>query len=125
VCARLSSQSVKHIKLLFGATGLQSGGLTVVSSFTLFANSVYVLISKGCLFAKTAQAIRAILLARATTATLKGFRFLSSTSHEPKYLSTDLSRHNIDLAAWINRVRSSLFPRLDIPNNVVFPPVEY
>ena len=125
MCARLSSQNEKHLKLLFGATGLQSGGLTVVSSFTLIANSDYVLISKGFLLTKIAHVIRAILLASATTATLKGFHFLSSISHEPKYFSADLSLHKIDRAAWINSVLSSLFPRFDIPSSVDLPPVEY
>ncbi len=38
VRARLSSQNDKHTKLLFGATGFQSGGLTVLSSFLSIAN---------------------------------------------------------------------------------------
>ncbi len=73
MCARLSSQNEKYLKLLFGATGLQSGGLTVVSSFTLIANFDYALISKGFLLTKIAHVIRAIVLASATTATLKVF----------------------------------------------------
>ena len=70
--------------MLFRPTGLQSSGQTVLSSLLSFANPGYTLTSNACLVESTAHAIRASLLASATTTTLNGFRDNNSKSQLPK-----------------------------------------
>jgi len=71
-------------KLLKCPTGLQSSGLTVVSSLSSFANQACILTSNACLVDSTDHAIRASLFANATTTTLYGFRDSSSNIQLPK-----------------------------------------
>lgn len=53
--------------MLFRPTGLQSSGLTVLSSVLSFANPDYTLTSNACLVESTAHAIRASLFASAVS----------------------------------------------------------
>ena len=71
-------------KLLNRPTGLQSSGLTVVSSLSLFANQACTLTSNACLLESIDHAIRASLFANATTTTLYGFRDSNSNIQFPK-----------------------------------------
>ncbi|CAK2281477.1 hypothetical protein VCRA2119O147_130042 [Vibrio crassostreae] len=70
--------------LLFCPAGLQSGGLTVLSSLYIICKSDLNSYFKSFMCHITDHAIRANLFAKATRATLNGFRRFRSISQEPK-----------------------------------------
>src|SRR5690242_8273138 len=73
----------------------------------------------------TVQAMRASLLARATTTLFGCMRPHRWSSHAPSR-SRRRSRCNTHARApWISRRRTYGLPRLLMPNNVGLPPVEY
>ncbi len=82
--------------LLNRPTGLQSSGLTVVSSLSSFANQVCTLTSNACLVESTDHAIRASLFANAITTTLKCFLDSNANIQLPK-TATAFSGHTEQL----------------------------
>jgi hypothetical protein len=72
---------------------------------------------------KTAHAIRASLLARATTATFLCARFISARSQCPRGVGPLASIGNADRAPWMINLRKYLLPRLVMPTNRGLPQV--
>jgi hypothetical protein len=68
--------------------------------------------------------MRASLLAAAVTITLMGARVSSASSHGPKGDRSRLTRSTADRAPCTRSLRRYRFPRLLMPNSLVFPPVE-
>lgn len=72
-----------------------------------------------------AHAIRASLLASATTTVLRCRRVRRPRSHAPSGVWLRASDGKAALAPWIKSVRRYLLPRLEMPSSLGLPPVEY
>ncbi len=84
------------------------------------------LVSKAFLLARTLHAIRASLLAKAVASLFRCIRVVASFSHGPKLNFYQLcGRIRMTCAAWMNRVRRYLLPRLDMRPRIGLPPVLY
>src|SRR3954463_728136 len=70
-----------------------------------------------------AQAIRASLLASATTAAFLCVRPISARSHSPRGVPLLDSLGRADRAPWISSLRRDLLPRLVMPTRRALPPV--
>ena len=79
--------------------------------------------SMGLPCRSVAQAIRASLLARATTATLRCARARRSRSHAPRGVCALASQGRAARAPWISNVRRYVFPRFVMPRSFGLPPV--
>src|SRR3982750_4195866 len=71
----------------------------------------------------TAQAIRASLLAKATTAVFACARARRPRSHAPSGVALRDSGRRTERAPGIRSLRRSLFPRFLMPNSLALPPV--
>src|SRR4029077_19849844 len=73
----------------------------------------------------TAQLILASLFAVATITTLRAAPPSKPFIHCPRYDPSRLARNTTARAPWMNILRRYGFPRLLIPNSLVFPPVDH
>ena len=98
----------------------------VPGRYSQLAAILFRLASKGSPLARTLQAIRASLLAKAVASLFRCSRVAASVSHGPKLNFCQLcGRIRMTWAAWMNRVRRHLLPRLDMRPRIGRPPVLY